>query len=188
MVLTWEANVVAAGDAAAAADAAETNWKHKVTPDRGDLMMVSLLTHTYVIQPQWVNTTKSSNNHSCKIFRPTRRGWKCVENTGFYLWNLILSNINAHCFIGCFKQSLLSLIKQCALFDLTLWNSSFPVPRRLFAQSSELFAAPKVDCSQLSNTIYIYIWTGNMNANWYHTMSTHFYCEWLVTYSLGITQ
>ena len=36
----WEAKVVAAADAAAAdaADAAETNWKHKVTPDRGDLM------------------------------------------------------------------------------------------------------------------------------------------------------
>ena len=32
MVLTWEAKVVAA------ADAAETNWKHKVTPDRGDLI------------------------------------------------------------------------------------------------------------------------------------------------------
>ena len=33
--LTWEAKVFAA----AAADAvAETNWKHKVTPDRGDLM------------------------------------------------------------------------------------------------------------------------------------------------------
>ena len=34
MVLTWEAKVVAA----AAADAAETNWKHKVTPDLGDLI------------------------------------------------------------------------------------------------------------------------------------------------------
>ena len=31
----WEAKVVAA----AAAVAAETNWKHKVTPDRGDLNM-----------------------------------------------------------------------------------------------------------------------------------------------------
>ena len=36
----WEAKVVAAADAAAvaAAAAAETNWKHKVTQDRGDLM------------------------------------------------------------------------------------------------------------------------------------------------------
>ena len=35
MVLTWEAEVVAA------AEAAETNWKHKVTPDRADLKMIS---------------------------------------------------------------------------------------------------------------------------------------------------
>ena len=34
----WEAKVVAAADAAA--DAAETNWKHKVTPDRGDLIKI----------------------------------------------------------------------------------------------------------------------------------------------------
>ena len=33
----WEAKVVAAATYAAA-DAAETNWKHKVTPDRGDLI------------------------------------------------------------------------------------------------------------------------------------------------------
>ena len=33
--LTWEAKFVAA------ADAAETNWKHKVTPDWGDLMTPS---------------------------------------------------------------------------------------------------------------------------------------------------
>ena len=33
-VLTWE------GKKFAAADAAETNWKHKVTPDRGDLNML----------------------------------------------------------------------------------------------------------------------------------------------------
>ena len=33
---TWEGKVFAAADA----DAAETNWKHKVTPDRGDLMIV----------------------------------------------------------------------------------------------------------------------------------------------------
>ena len=32
-VLTWEGKVFAAADA----DAAETNWKHKVTPDQGDL-------------------------------------------------------------------------------------------------------------------------------------------------------
>ena len=42
MVLTWEANVIAAAAAAGAdadADAAaETDWKHKVTPDWGDLI------------------------------------------------------------------------------------------------------------------------------------------------------
>ena len=32
----WEAEVAAAADAVA--DAAETNWKHKVTPDWGDLI------------------------------------------------------------------------------------------------------------------------------------------------------
>ena len=35
MALTWEAKVIAA--AAADADAAETNWKHKVTLEWGDL-------------------------------------------------------------------------------------------------------------------------------------------------------
>ena len=47
MVLMWEAKVVVAADTAAAAhaavadtaaDAAETKWKQKVTPDQGDLM------------------------------------------------------------------------------------------------------------------------------------------------------
>ena len=39
----WEGKVFAAADADAnadAADAAETNWKHKVTPDRGDLISI----------------------------------------------------------------------------------------------------------------------------------------------------
>ena len=36
MVLAWVAEVVVAADAAA--DAAETNWKYKVTPDRADLI------------------------------------------------------------------------------------------------------------------------------------------------------
>ena len=35
----WEPKVDAAADAAA--DAAEKNWKHKVTLDRGDLMIAS---------------------------------------------------------------------------------------------------------------------------------------------------
>ena len=37
MVLTWKAKVIAAVDAAVA-DAEETNWKHKVTPDQDDLI------------------------------------------------------------------------------------------------------------------------------------------------------
>ena len=37
-VLMWEGKVFAAADADAA-DAAETDWKHKVTPERGDLIM-----------------------------------------------------------------------------------------------------------------------------------------------------
>ena len=46
MVFTWEAKVIAAAAAAADADAdadaaAETNWKHKVTPDWGDLIIVA---------------------------------------------------------------------------------------------------------------------------------------------------
>ena len=40
-VLTWEAKVFADADAEDAADAAETNWKHKVTPERGDLIIIN---------------------------------------------------------------------------------------------------------------------------------------------------
>ena len=40
MVLTWEAKVVAVGDAV---DVAETNWKHNVTPNQGDLIKMSLM-------------------------------------------------------------------------------------------------------------------------------------------------
>ena len=36
-VLTWEGKVFAAADVADE-DAAETDWKHKVTPERGDLI------------------------------------------------------------------------------------------------------------------------------------------------------
>ena len=57
-VLTWEAKVIAAAAAAADADAdaaAETNWKHKVTPDWGDL-----ITGRYNQNPE--------NSHACIIF------------------------------------------------------------------------------------------------------------------------
>ena len=47
-VLTWKGKVFAAADADAdadaadadAAEAAETDWKHKVTPERGDLIII----------------------------------------------------------------------------------------------------------------------------------------------------
>ena len=39
MVFTLEAKVFAAPDTA---DALETNWKHKVTPDQGDLINLNL--------------------------------------------------------------------------------------------------------------------------------------------------
>ena len=47
-VLTWEAKVIAA--AADADAAAETNWKHKVTPDWGDLMMRWLISEFRLYQ------------------------------------------------------------------------------------------------------------------------------------------
>ena len=50
MVLTWEAKVVAAADA----DAAETNWKHKVTPDRGDLMTSPQASTSIMLTPYMV--------------------------------------------------------------------------------------------------------------------------------------
>ena len=56
MVLTWEAKVIAA--AAAADAAAETNWKHKVTPDWGDL----------INDTQWQHFLHISKN----IFRTSR--------------------------------------------------------------------------------------------------------------------
>ena len=45
MILTWEAKVVGAAQAAAdaALDAAEMNWKHKVTPDWGDWISLGLI-------------------------------------------------------------------------------------------------------------------------------------------------
>ena len=49
-VLTWEAKVVAAADAAADAD---TNWKHKVTPDRGDLKRCDGQTENTICRAAW---------------------------------------------------------------------------------------------------------------------------------------
>ena len=40
-VLTWEWKNFAAADADV--DAAETNWEHKATPDRGDLIIVNAI-------------------------------------------------------------------------------------------------------------------------------------------------
>ena len=56
-VLTWEGKVfAAAADADADADAAEMDWKHKVTPERGDLIIaISTQRHWGLIQPiKWV--------------------------------------------------------------------------------------------------------------------------------------
>ena len=67
MVLMWQAKVFAAMDAAAYA--VETNWKHKVIPDRGDLMIacgISML--------QWVNVNIIIHFSSEKL------GMKRVEN------------------------------------------------------------------------------------------------------------
>ena len=44
----FEAKVVAAAEAAA--DPAETNWKHKVTPDRGDLTLKGPIPYIYGTQ------------------------------------------------------------------------------------------------------------------------------------------
>ena len=72
--------------------------------------------HTY-------NTRNSANNRLYTSFHPTRRGQKCVKYTGHQVWNFILSRINPCCSIGCFKKSLVSLLKQCPLSDLPSWNS-----------------------------------------------------------------
>ena len=45
----WEGKVFAAADADA--DAAETDWKHKVTPERGDLIMATQFIDAYMHHP-----------------------------------------------------------------------------------------------------------------------------------------
>ena len=69
------------------------------------------------------NTRNSANSHLYTSFHITRRGQKCVKYTGPHVWNLVLSKINRHCSIDCFKKSLVSLLKECSLSDLTSWNS-----------------------------------------------------------------
>ena len=59
MVLTLEAKVFAAADAAVT-DGAETNWKHKSHPDRGDLIM---WLHKSIIS-YWLHLWSSMNNRS----------------------------------------------------------------------------------------------------------------------------
>ena len=104
-VLTWEGKVFAAADPDVA-DAAETNWKHKVTPDRGDLTMywqVSVMIHFML------NNHYHSNTFPCLLF---------------YHYSLILlsiftftrpdkcSNISTHLFcpgnliFWCFKKAI----------------------------------------------------------------------------------
>ena len=72
--------------------------------------------HTY-------NTGNSANNQLYTSVNPTRRGQKRVKRTGPQVWNFILSRVNPCCSIGCFKKSLVSLLKQCPLSDLPSWNS-----------------------------------------------------------------
>ena len=85
MVLTWEANVVAAAAAAAdavdlAADAAETNWKHK---DRGDLisMLRDAAVPNLMVLP-WDKSNIKCWNTVSWLDQCTRRGlrqWNCQD-------------------------------------------------------------------------------------------------------------
>ena len=69
------------------------------------------------------NTRNSANSHLYTSFHQTQRGQNCLKNTGPQVWNLALSKVNPHCSIGCFKKSLVSLLKECSLCDLTSGNS-----------------------------------------------------------------
>ena len=60
-VLTWEGKVFAAEDVdmdADSADAAKTDWKHKVTPERGGLIIIAYLYSTNLICVPRHNTQK----------------------------------------------------------------------------------------------------------------------------------
>ena len=62
----WEAKVIAVADAAVDA-AADMNWKHKVTPERGDLMMI----YCQLDNLQWfINQKFCQENSSQKVNIP----------------------------------------------------------------------------------------------------------------------
>ena len=71
----WEAKVLAVAEDAVA-DMAETNWKHKVSPDQGDLMMekktlqvyqkynlIQLNTNRWMTSPHQELFTNDDKNH-----------------------------------------------------------------------------------------------------------------------------
>ena len=55
-VLTWEGKVFAAADADA--DTAETDWKHKVTPERGDLITFIMMCGMKLLIHSWTSMDK----------------------------------------------------------------------------------------------------------------------------------
>ena len=65
----WKAKVVAVADVAA--DAAETNWKHKLTPNRGDLIIDSLFPRKMILWQQ--SDTAANHFDSSKPFSQ----WEC---------------------------------------------------------------------------------------------------------------
>ena len=69
--MTWEAKVIAAAAAAAATDtAAETNWKHKVTPGWRDLMsqIWSEITSDLILT-QLMQVNREVNPSSANVIR-----------------------------------------------------------------------------------------------------------------------
>ena len=85
------------------------------------------------------NTRNSANSYLYTSFHRTRRGQKCVKYTGPQVWNLVISKINPHYSIGCFKKSLAWLLKECSLSDLISWNS-YQCPVASLYKLSELFS------------------------------------------------
>ena len=59
----WEGKVFAAADADADADAAETDWKHKVTPERGDLNRCNSIANALELHPFFIKPSKWSEKY-----------------------------------------------------------------------------------------------------------------------------
>ena len=73
----WEGKVFAAANADADADAAETDWKHKVTPERGDLIM--LIKQLHVLWIKKFNFINTSDEYVAYII-PFGYTWHHSEN------------------------------------------------------------------------------------------------------------